>query len=314
MLCLNPSCDVGRVMRAKLDAAADRGGPAPNANDSLTSVQKGRVNDGYSFTDADPETVLVIRSVLPVFTREDERPERLGTCVLARIDGYPFIVTAAHVLHDIQRIAGRFTVAVGGHLFGLESDQFGTRQDDRADVGLIPMPSEAAAIFVEHGGRFLDDQMIDESEKADGQDILNMLANTYLVVGFSASKSQTRIHHGAKEIRAKAFAARLTLAPTNEYPEGLSSDHHMLLDFPTDEILLSGRSINPPGVKGLSGGGVFRFHRRKPETTKLVGILIEHDKAARVMVGTRMAVVSALARKVIARNPEAFLAVRRPSV
>ena len=136
---------------------------------------------GYEFNDADPETVLVIRSVLPVFTRESDRPERVGTCVLARIDGHPFI-----------------------------------------------------------------------------------------------------------------------------YPEGLSRDHHLLLHYPTDEMLLSGRSINPPKVQGMSGGGVFRFQRRRPETIKLVGILIEYHKTPPVMVATRVAVVADLAREVIARHPEAF--------
>jgi hypothetical protein len=125
-------------------------------------------------------------------------------------------------------------------------------------------------------------------------------------VGFPASRSQTRIQHGAKKIHVKTFSVNLTLAPTNDYPEGLSHDQHLLLDFAPDEILESGRHVQPPKVQGISGGGVFRSPRRQPEATMFVGVLIEHHKAARVMVATRAAVVAAHARAIIARHPETF--------
>ena len=66
-------------------------------------------------------------------------------------------------------------------------------------------------------------------------------------------------------------------------------------------MLLYGRPHNPPKVQGISGGGVFRLRRRQPETTQLVGILIEHHRAARAMVGTRAAVVATLARELVGR-------------
>jgi hypothetical protein len=72
---------------------------------------------GIDFTDADPEIILVIRSVLPVFTGEDHRPARAGTCVLARIDGHHFIVTAAHVVEDVNKGTGPFSIGVGGALY-----------------------------------------------------------------------------------------------------------------------------------------------------------------------------------------------------
>jgi hypothetical protein len=176
------------------------------------------MNDGYRFSDdAAPETVSVIRSVLPVFT-ESERPERVGSCVLATINEFPFIVTAAHVLHELKRLDRRPAVAVGGQLHG---PQFGTHPDDRMDVGLIPIRPKVAAIFVEHGARFLDGDLIDEVEKADGLDVGHMLTNRYFIVGFPASNSQTRIHHGAKKIDVNTFSANLTLALTNNYPDGL---------------------------------------------------------------------------------------------
>jgi hypothetical protein len=56
----------------------------------------------------------------------------------------------------------------------------------------------------------------------------------------------------------------------------------------------------------MSGGGVFTFRSKHPETIKLVGIMIEHHKVYRVMVVTRASVVAARAREVIERHSDAF--------
>jgi hypothetical protein len=53
-----------------------------------------------------------------------------------------------------------------------------------------------------------------------------------------------RIKHYEKKIHIKTFSIRLTLAQTAEYPEGCSRNRHLLLDYATDEILLSGKRIN----------------------------------------------------------------------
>ena len=202
---------------------------------------------------------------------------------------------------------GEFTFAVGGQLLRIRTNRFVTPPNDSADIGLISIPSEAAKTINDTGGVFLDAEMIDEVEKADGLDDLNTFANCYFAVGFPASRARSQIRHREKKIHLRTFSVRLTLAPTVDYPDGFSKDEHLLLDYAADEVLLGGQPVNPPKVQGMSGGGIFRFRRRRPETTKLVGILIEHHKAARVMVGTRVAVVAALAREVITRHPNTFL-------
>lgn len=262
---------------------------------------------GIDLTNADPEVALVIRSVLPVFTHESERPERVGTCVLARIDRHSFIVTAAHVIEEAHRSTGRFTITVGGQLVTIHRDRFITPPGRGADIGLIPMRAETVTFICNRGGAFLDAEMMDETEKADGTDLLNTFAHTYFALGFPASRSYSRVDHREKKIHLKTFSVRLTLAPTTEYPEGLSTDNHLLLDYAANEVLLQGRRTNPPMVQGISGGGVFRFSRRAPHTTKLVGILIEYHKNARVMAATRVGVVGSLAREVIAQHSDAFL-------
>jgi hypothetical protein len=261
---------------------------------------------GLEFADAPPEVVRVIRAILPVFTHESDRPERVGTCILVELQGHAFILTAAHVVHHVQSTTRRFTVAIGGELIAVHRDRFVTRQHDAADIGLIPLRPEVVKVFLDMGGAFLDEASIDETEQGDGTDFLNSLTWAYFAVGFPASRSQSRIQHTERKIHVKTYSVRLTLAPTNTFPAGLSKEQHLLLDYDPREILLEGRSVNPPMVQGMSGGGIFRFRRRQPETTKLVGVLIERHKNARVLAGTRAGLAMSLARDVMSTYPHAF--------
>jgi hypothetical protein len=271
------------------------------------SLQSGDPMRSLDLTGADPEVVRVIRSVLPVFTHERDRPERIGTCLLIRLEGHAFVLTAAHVIDDVQRTKRRFTVAVGGTLFAIQRDRFVTRPEDPTDIGVIPLRRPLVELFSARGAQFLAAEEIDETDRAEGTDIVNTLAYTYFALGFPASRSQSRIQHAQKKIHVKGHAIRLTLAPTVTYPTGLSRADHILLDYNSREILLEGRSVNPPAVQGMSGGGIFRFLRRNPDTTKLVGVLIEHHKDSCVLVGTRAAAAICIAREVIASYPGAFL-------
>jgi hypothetical protein len=256
---------------------------------------------------ASEEVRRVIRSVLPVFTRERERPDHIGTCLLIDIDGYPFVVTAGHVIEDLGREPnGRFTVAVGGRLLAILRARIVTKPDDPVDVGLIPLRREAADYLREAGGVFLDSSMVDEAESGDGTDFANLLANTYLAFGFPASRSHSRIQHAQRKARIRGFPVRLTLAPQNCYGPDVSNRHHILLDYDPREIVLEGRPVNPPALPGMSGGGLFRFARREPDTVRLVGLLIETHREHRIIVATRIAVVAFLARKLIAHHPELF--------
>ena len=123
---------------------------------------------GLDASNTDPEVALVVPSVLPVFSHESDRPESIGTCVLARIDDQPFAITAAHVIHELTDTTGRFTVAVGGDLISLHADRFVTDRDDPTDVGLVPLVPSVFRDFTERGAVVLGPEMIDESERGDG--------------------------------------------------------------------------------------------------------------------------------------------------
>ena len=55
------------------------------------------------------------RSVLPLFIEDDEgRPDRIGSCVLARLDSSYYAFTAAHVIRDAG--SWRLLAPAGGKL------------------------------------------------------------------------------------------------------------------------------------------------------------------------------------------------------
>jgi hypothetical protein len=102
---------------------------------------------GLELSGADPEVAQVIRAILPIFNNERERPERVGTCVLLRLHDHAFVVTAAHVIDDIKRSTGRFTVAIGGKLITIHRARFVTQPQDTADIGLVPLRPPSSMRF-----------------------------------------------------------------------------------------------------------------------------------------------------------------------
>lgn len=256
---------------------------------------------GLDLSNLSPAMALIIRSVLPVFTNHTDRPEHYGTCVLVELDGHPLIVTAAHVIEETRKPANRFTVAVGGRLVTpLSRKALFTAPDNPMDIGVIPLSALQRDGFIEGGGVFLGAEMLDESEKGDGADNQNTLANVYLPVGFPITRS--RIQHSQLKIGLKTFSARVTLAPL--YPASIATTDQIVLEY--ENLLLEGRKVDPPKLTGMSGGGVFRYQRRHPETIKLVGILTSHEKRPRLMIGTKWGVAARIAREFIARYPEAL--------
>lgn len=262
---------------------------------------------GIDLAAAPPEIALIHAAVLPVFDRPRGRPEAVGTCVLAKIDGHGFILTAGHVLVDIYQAEGQFTVGLGGKTYAFHQERLATLPDDPDDTGLIPLTPVHVAAMEAVGGAFLDESMMDEGENASGLDHHNLITNVYAVLGFPGSRSRSRIQHAKKHIKAKSFSASVTLAPTSTYPDGLTHETHILLDYDQRGIVQGGHRVIPPGVHGMSGGGVFRFRRGQPKTIKLVGILIEQHKALGILAGTRIATVANFARAIIANRPGAFL-------
>jgi hypothetical protein len=234
------------------------------------------------------------KSVLPVFV-EDETgcPDRLGSCVLVRVDSNHYAFTAAHVLTRVGLSRLLFSPRQrGGGLLPFPpsiAKVTAGSQIDR-DVGVVPLGPDALGAF-EHCV-FLTGAEIDETDREDDR----TLTSFYFVLGYPASGRQAGVSRTTRLIHQKSFHCSTSPVDAAEYAEeSLSRAEHVLLDFDHDDISIGGQRVAPPRLQGVSGGGVFHVSRITRQTS-LVGIATENRRNSRVIVATRLKHFLSMAR------------------
>jgi hypothetical protein len=94
---------------------------------------------------------LAERSVLPLFVPGDDgHPLRIGSCVLARLLGQPFVVTVGHVIQNIERRTVHF--APRGRKLAQLANFRGYLSEPKLgglDMGLIPLSRQHVSLFAE---------------------------------------------------------------------------------------------------------------------------------------------------------------------
>ena len=236
-------------------------------------------------------------SVVPLFIYRDGQPDRIGSCVLVRCDSEFYAFTAAHVIRDAGS-ARLFAPSDGrgGKLKPLPPCTAHLKSsggNNDLDVGVLALPARRLGAFQHHV--FLAGAEIDQEDLPDDQDDLRSF---YLVLGYSASRTQVKVSRAERRIHQQSF--RLSTQPVDaaEYlQEQMSKSHHILLDFDHKEIRVEGRRATPPKLQGVSGGGIFQISR-KAMRGPLVAIATENRQRSRLIVGTRikhfLAIVRAL--------------------
>jgi hypothetical protein len=226
-------------------------------------------------------------SVVPLFIYQDGGPDRIGSCVLVRLDSEFYAFTAAHVIRDAGS-ARLFAPSEGrgGKLKPLPpcmAHLKSSRGNTDLDVGVLALPARRLGAFQHHV--FLADAEIDQEDLPDDQDDLRSF---YFVLGYSASRTQVKISRAERRIHQQSF--RLSTQPVDdaEYlEEHMSKSDHILLDFDHKEIQVEGRRTAPPKLQGVSGGGIFQISR-KTMRGPLVAIATENRQRSRLIVGTRI--------------------------
>jgi hypothetical protein len=226
-------------------------------------------------------------SVVPLFIYRGGQPDRIGSCVLVRLDSEFYAFTAAHVIRD----------AGDARLFAPSEGKGGKLQplppctahlkssagDNDLDVGVLALPAHRLGAFQHHV--FLTDAEIDQEDQPDDQDDLRSF---YFVLGYSASRTQVKISKVERRIHQQSFRFSTQPVDTAEYlQERASKSDHILLDFDHKEIRVEGRRASPPKLQGVSGGGIFLIFR-KVMRGPLVAIATENRRQSRLIVGTRI--------------------------
>ena len=239
-------------------------------------------------------------SVVPLFIYRAGQPDRVGSCVLVRLDSDFFAFTAAHVVRDagsallLAPSEGR-----GGKLLPLSPCtahlSFSGRDND-LDVGVLVLPAHQLGPFRQHV--FLASTEIDQDDRPDDQG----LASFYFVLGYSASRTQVKVSKAKRHIHQQSFHCSTYPVDVAEYlQEGLSQADHILLDFDHKKIVIGGRRVNPPKLQGVSGGGIFHIPRETKQGP-LVAIATQNRRSSRLIVGTRIKHFLAMVRELKATS------------
>jgi hypothetical protein len=239
-------------------------------------------------------------SVVPLFIGDsDGQPDRIGSCVLVRLDSDLFAFSAAHVIREaaparlLAPSEGR-----GGKLLPLPPctahlSPSGSYTD--LDVGVLALPARQLGPFQQRV--FLAGTEIDQNDRPDDQG----LASFYFVLGYSASRTQLKVSRAERHIHQRSFHCSTNPVDAAEYlQEEMSQADHMLLDFDHKEIVIAGRPVDPPKLQGVSGGGVFHISREAKQGP-LVAIATQNRRHSRLIVGTRIKHFLAMVRELKAR-------------
>jgi hypothetical protein len=241
-------------------------------------------------------------SVVPLFIiHRGGPPDRIGSCVLVRLDSDFLAFTAAHVIRDAAS-APLFAPAEGrgGKLLPLPPYTVHLNSSGRnndLDIGVLFFATRHLGSFQRHV--FLTDTEIDKDDRADDQS----LKSFYFVVGYSGSRTQLKVSKAEGRIHQQSFHCATSPVDAEEYlQEQISRPDHILLDFDHKEIVAGGKRVNPPKLQGVSGGGIFHISR-ETQHGPLVAIATQNRRNSRLIVGTRIKHFLAVVRE-LKRMPE----------
>jgi hypothetical protein len=185
-------------------------------------------------------------SVVPLFIYRDEQPDRIGSCVLVRLDSEFYAFTAAHVIRDagsarlLAPSEGR-----GGKLQPIPPCTAHLKSsggNNDLDVGVLVLPACRLGAFQHHV--FLAGAEIDQEDQPDDQDDLRSF---YFVLGYSASRTQVKVSRAERRIHQQSFRCSTQPVDAAEYlQEGMAKSDHILLDFDHKEMHVEGRRAYPP--------------------------------------------------------------------
>jgi hypothetical protein len=239
-------------------------------------------------------------SVVPLFIGDrGGRPDRIGSCVLVRLDSDLFAFTAAHVIREAGN-ARLFAPSEGrgGKLLPLppcRAHLSSSENHNDLDVGVLVLSARQLGPFQRRV--FLAGTEVDLNDQPDDQG----LASFYFVLGYSASRTQVKVSKAKRHIHQQSFHCSTDPVDAAEYlQKKMSQTDHVLLDFDHKEIAIGGRRVNPPKLQGVSGGGIFHISRQTNQGP-LVAIATQNRRIPRLIVGTRIKHFLAMVRELKAR-------------
>jgi len=207
-----------------------------------------------------------------------------------------FVLTAAHVILGAGT-APLFAPsgAKGGKLLPLPpyaAHSNSSGGDNDLDVSVLVLGRQLGPF---RGHTFLSGPAIDQDDRPDDLG----LQSFYMVLGYSASRTQVNISKTTRKIHQQSFRCSTQPVEPAEYiQEGTPQADHILLDFDHKEMRVEGRRVTAPKLQGVSGGGIFQMPRRSDRAV-LVAIATQNRRRSRLIIGTRIKHFLSLIRAII---------------
>jgi hypothetical protein len=240
---------------------------------------------------------LLGQVTLPLFEESAGPPKLVGTAFLVLHEDRPFLVSAGHVLKELQRKHLYYYVEKGlvrkvtGRLTTNHHD--GRPDADLVDVGAVRMEGIGLPPY-ESVGKFLW-----SSEDIKLERVASTTAS-YGFVGYPATRSTPKLH--PKEIRVEPYAYLTGSAPLIEYAGfGVAPWSHLCLTFNNKKsrgLDDGGRSFPKP--HGVSGSPVFLLdtgaESDQPENFELAGLVTTWRPREKLIIATSGALLLGLLR------------------
>jgi hypothetical protein len=154
-------------------------------------------------------------SVVPLFVMRRGQPDRIGSCVLVRLDSDFFAFTAAHVIREAAS-APLFAPSEGkgGKLLPLPHHTAHLNPSGREnglDVGVLALAASKLGSFQRRA--FLADTEIDGDDRLDDRG----LESFYFILGYPASRGQVKVSKAERQIHQQSFHCSTSPVNSAEY-------------------------------------------------------------------------------------------------
>lgn len=196
----------------------------------------------------------LLRVVAPLYSEGPRHPLLFGTAVLIRAGELIFLVTAAHVVDQVQH--GPHYFGAANTLLPLPSFRItcplpvsGLRDDDKVDVGYWILDPEQARRLTSADTLHPDDLELTEPASPAEQ-------NQFYLSGFPASRQPREFKDESWEV--KDFGFITDERTSDDYtPANLDRSQHIFVDYDKSDVFRAGERVSGPDLQGVSGGALW---------------------------------------------------------
>lgn len=235
-------------------------------------------------------------SVRPIYAAVSRRtPELIGSCILLRVDGTRYVVTAAHVIDHLDSsnlyvggTVGTEPVQLLGKIISSKAPE-GQRNRDHLDLALCQISDD----------RF---RALGEVACIEASDVAKNQASTdhriYMAMGFPLSRNRGRVIAAKRSIAMTSwrYVEGISPIPALAAEMGVSGHDHFFQRYEKLSKDAGGNSVSSISPRGLSGGatvdlgdfGTVEVFNNTGTTGLLAGMVIEKNSRHRALVSVRI--------------------------